>query len=407
VHGSAPTPARRAGGDGDHAPLRLLLVEDDDGDALIVTELLADEDDRLEVERARSVAEAGTALADGPIACVLLDLGLPDAVGLDALERLRDTQSGAAIVVLTGDGDEERGTAAVAAGAEDYLVKGQVDGRVLVRAVRYAVERRQAAAVRQELRAAQIQAQEATRLERGLLPVPILPDTTLTAGAGYRPGRQRTLLGGDFYDAIQTPDGAVRLLIGDVCGHGPDEAALGVCLRVAWRTLVLNDAPDDDVLPTLERVVEHERHASEVFATVATVRIAPGRDVAHVRSAGHPPPLLLGPDGAVPCPPVPGRLPVGVLDGQTWPAVEVPLPPQWGVLLFTDGLIEGHAEPGGHRRLGVDGLTRIVGATAAARDWRADPDGFVAALIDELERRNERLLLDDLAALLLVGSRRP
>jgi serine phosphatase RsbU (regulator of sigma subunit) len=406
VHGSAPTPARRAGADGDSPPPRVLLVEDDDGDALIVTELLADEDAALELERASTQAEAETVLAAGGVACVLLDLGLPDATGLGALERLRDAQAGAAIVVLTGDGDEERGTAAVGAGAEDYLVKGQVDGRVLVRAVRYAVERRQAAAVRQELRAAQIQAREAPRLERGLLPVPILPDETLSAGAGYRPGRERTLLGGDFYDAIQTPDGAVRMLIGDVCGHGPDEAALGVCLRVAWRTLVLNDAPDDDVLPTLERVVEHERHAPEVFATVATVYISRERDAAHIRAAGHPAPLLLGPGGPVPCPPLGGRLPIGVMDGETWPLTRVALPAQWGVLLFTDGLIEGHAERGAQQRLGIDGLTAIVGATAATHPWRDAPDAFVAALIDEVERRNERLLLDDLAALLLVGSRR-
>ena len=83
-------------------------------------------------------------------------------------------------------------------------------------------------------------------------------------------------------------------MIGDVSGHGADEAALGVCLRVAWRTLTLAGADVDDVLPTLQQVLVHERHAEEIFATVSTVRITPDRTAATVRSAGHPPPVLLG-----------------------------------------------------------------------------------------------------------------
>ena len=57
--------------------------------------------------------------------------------------------------------------------------------------------------------------------------------------ARYRPGRANALLGGDFYDVVETPDGTVHAVIGDVCGHGAAEAAIGVCLRVAWRSLVL------------------------------------------------------------------------------------------------------------------------------------------------------------------------
>ena len=93
----------------------------------------------------------------------------------------------------------------------------------------------------------------------------------LLVGTGYRPGRERTLLGGDFYDLVQTRDGAVHLMIGDVSGHGADEAALGVCLRVAWRTLTLGGADVEHVLPTLQDVLVHERHAEEIFATVSTV----------------------------------------------------------------------------------------------------------------------------------------
>ncbi len=395
----SPAPVRAAA-----APLRLLLVEDDEGDAFLVSELLQEEDPSIEVQHVRSLAAAVDAVAADPPDCVLLDLGLPDATGLGALERLRAAEPGVAHLVLTGDRDVQRGVEAVAAGAQDYLIKGSVDGEGLRRAVLYAVERRQADAVRQQLRAAEMLAEEATRLERGLLPVPLLNDETLGVGTGYRPGRERTLLGGDFYDAVETPDHSVHLVIGDVAGHGPDEAALGVCLRVAWRTQILGDAAPDAVLPTLQRVLVHERYAEEIFATVLTVVVAPDRRSATLRSAGHPPPVLLGAGAPTALEVEPG-LPLGIFDDAAWPGRRLDLPPGWGLLLSTDGLIEGRAGPDEPGRLGMEGLITLVGAPGTDSRWAADPHGFVAGLIDEVMRRNGGVPLDDVAALLLTGRR--
>ena len=80
------------------------------------------------------------------------------------------------------------------------------------------------------------------------MPAPLVTDEALQLTAHYRPGRQRALLGGDFYDAVQVADGTVHAVIGDVSGHGPDAAALGVCLRIAWRTLVLAGSGADEIL---------------------------------------------------------------------------------------------------------------------------------------------------------------
>ena len=106
--------------------------------------------------------------------CVLLDLNLPGTTGLDGLRAILQADSGAAVCVLTGLDDEHLGIAAVAAGAQDYLVKGKADGEVLVRAIRYAVERRRAEASLLRLREEQLVAAESSRLERGLLPSPLL-----------------------------------------------------------------------------------------------------------------------------------------------------------------------------------------------------------------------------------------
>ena len=396
---SSTAPVRAA-----EAPLHLLLVEDDEGDAFLVSELLKEEDPSIVVRHVRSLAAAVESLSTEIPDCVLLDLGLPDATGLGALERLRAVRPGVAHLVLTGDRDVQRGVEAVAAGAQDYLIKGSVDGDGLRRAVLYAVERRQADHVRERLRAAEILAEEATRLERGLLPVPILHDRAIGVGTGYRPGRERTLLGGDFYDAVEMPDGSVHLVIGDVAGHGPDEAALGVCLRVAWRTLTLAGAAPEAVLPTLQRVLVHERVAEEIFATVLTVIVAPDRRTASLRSAGHPPPVLLGDDGPRALD-VRSGLPLGVLDGPSWPVRSLSLPHVWGLLLSTDGLIEGRAGPGLAGRLGMDGLIGLVRSPRGDAHWYEGPGAFVGGLIDEVMRRNGGVPLDDVAALLLTGRR--
>src|SRR5258707_11784759 len=108
--------------------------------------------------------------------------------------------------------------------------------------------------------------------------------------------------GGFFCAAIGLAGGTrLQLLIGDVCGHGVDEAPLGVALRVAWRALVLAGVPEDHVLDALEQVLVSERRSDELFATVATVLVNMVDGTARIRLAGHPPPILLTADRAVPC----------------------------------------------------------------------------------------------------------
>ena len=227
----APAPAAVPG------QVQVLLIEDDDGDALLVQEYLVEAGAPVALDRVRSITEARPLLPAA--ACVLLDLDLPDAHQLQGLHWLQENVPQVAVVVLTGLADEHLGAEAVRAGAQDYLVKGQVDGALLNRVIRYAVERRRFEEMQQQLRVAQIYARENARLERGLLPSPLLSDSRLTVAMRYRPGGGQMLVGGDFFDVVEAADGWIHLVIGDVCGRGPEEAALGVCLRVAWRTMVL------------------------------------------------------------------------------------------------------------------------------------------------------------------------
>jgi serine phosphatase RsbU (regulator of sigma subunit) len=203
------------------------------------------------------------------------------------------------------------------------------------------------------------------------------------------------VLGGDFYDVVECADGHVFALIGDVAGHGPDEAALGVCLRIAWRTLVLGGHDPDSVLRTLQVVHDHERHARWVFTTLCMATIAPDRASISLRLAGHPAPLLASAAGIAPLDGLPADPPLGVVDGVSWRAREHALPERWSLLLFTDGLIEGRIGAG-PARLGQEGLVAMVKGALDTR--REDPAALVATLVERAEDLNGGPLLDDVAA---------
>lgn len=298
--------------------LTVLLIEDDPAGSPIVPDLLDQAGKPIRVRTARNLTEAGRLLTDD-VHCILLDLALSapgpartspdghghghgtgegDAEDADELAVLRHVLELAprhAVLALTSSSDAERGAEAVAVGAQDYLFRDELDGRLLSRAIRYAVERKRSDSAERRLAEGRVRAQENRRLERGLLPTPLLAGSPLRFAARYRPGRSRALLGGDFYDVVRTPDGTVHAMIGDVCGHGPDEAALGVELRIAWRALTLAGLCGDQLLGTLQEVLEHERSDDEIFATLCAVDIAPDGRRAGLCLAGHPSPLIAGP----------------------------------------------------------------------------------------------------------------
>jgi len=386
--------------------VQVLLVEDDDGDAVLVGELLREVGAAVAVRRARSLAQA-KGLVSGA-ACVLLDLGLPDSQGLNGLRQLLQLEPDAAIVVLTGEASEHLGERAVRAGAQDYLIKGEVAGNMLNRVIRYAVERRRAEEAQRALHVAQILAQENDRLERGLLPSPLLTDSRLSVSARCLPGGGNHLLGGDFYDVVESSDGWLHALIGDVCGRGPAEAALGVCLRVAWRTLVLAGRPAEEILSTLSELLEHERQDDTMFATLCMISVQPDRTSGWIRMAGHLPPLLVSRYGVAELPTRPAA-PLGLSEVRDWPGIPIRLDGSWSILLYTDGLIEGRIGKGAER-LGSEGLMDLIRDALGGPDQpgEAQPgEALLDQVIDRVRELNGGDLDDDLAVLALGFSSQP
>ncbi|MFH8790066.1 PP2C family protein-serine/threonine phosphatase [Streptomyces roseoverticillatus] len=396
--------------------LTLLVIEGDPAGPLSmpdITEMSGAVGSPVRIRTARNLTEAERLLTDD-VHCILLDLADAGAATgpatgrtdeLDTLRQVLRLAPHHAVLALTAEEDTERAAEAVRVGAQDYLSRDELDGRVLSRAIRYAVERKRADLTQRQLTESRLRAQENARLERGLLPTPLLAGSGLRFAARYRPGRSRALLGGDFYDMVRTPDGTVHAMIGDVSGHGPDEAALGVELRIAWRALTFAGLCGDELLATLQQVLEHERADDETFATLCAVDISADGRRAGLSLAGHPAPLLVRP-GRAPrlLPQEDGGPALGLLRRARWPRRQVELGGLWSLLMYTDGLIEGRVGAGA-RRLGQDGMVELISRGLAEG---LHGEELLDATVAEVQALNGGELTDDLAVLLLDrGSRAP
>jgi putative two-component system response regulator len=137
--------------------VRALLVEDNPGDARLIAEMLSDVDSNVELERCTTLASAIERLASNSIEVVVLDLSLPDSQGIDTFVRLQEAAPRVAVIVLTGNSDTREAIRTVEEGAQDFLVKGRVDGEILTRSIDYAHSRKDAEL---QLRASQAQLRE-------------------------------------------------------------------------------------------------------------------------------------------------------------------------------------------------------------------------------------------------------
>ncbi len=152
--------------------IRVLLVEDEEDDAFLLERALTKTaPGQFEMTKVATLAGALQMLETSSFHVVLADLSLPDSRGLDAFERVHEANPGLAVVVLTGNDDERLAVRALNEGAQDYLVKGRVDGQSLVRSMRYAIERnrctrleRDNVALESEVRARRLAQEELERL---------------------------------------------------------------------------------------------------------------------------------------------------------------------------------------------------------------------------------------------------
>ncbi len=219
--------------------LRLLIVEDDVRSARSLRELLSVSDNPpFIIQHVTTAAAACGAVEDGNIDVVILDLGLPDATNLEALQRLEECLNEIPVIVLTGQGDETLAADALHRGAEDYLLKGDIGYDSLLRSIRYAVERhrgvRDLARVKKELESANRDLERLTLID---------PLTELLNRRGLQQALSREVqhLGrGDTGAAVMVVDLDDFKQINESLGHAAGDVALkevGRRLRAAVRAV--------------------------------------------------------------------------------------------------------------------------------------------------------------------------
>ncbi len=206
----------------------------------------------------------------------------------------------------------------------------------------------------------------ALALQRGLLPSqPDIPDD-LDVAHHYQPAGAM-VIGGDWYDIIPLPGGRAAIIVGDAMGHGPEAAAAMVQLRTAAHVLAGLELPPGHLLGRLDQIAETITTAP--FATCTVTIVDPSARSCTVALAGHPPPIVVLPDGVTQMPVMPPGLPLGLGAG-SFEQTLIDLLPGTTLALYTDGLVEDRHRP-------IDqGITALRGALSSAV---ATPDAALPA----------------------------
>lgn len=374
-------------------PLRVLVIEDNLVDARLIQIMVSDAGGQaFEIERADRLEAGLQRLATENFGMVLLDLSLPDSHGLGTFTRAHQQFPHIPIIVMSGLDDERVAVSAVHEGAQDYLVKGQVSGPLLVRAMRYAVERKrtaeQLARYAEELRARNVQMEAdfnmAREIQQVFLPqqYPTFPraaslqQSALQFHHRYIPA---AAVSGDFFNVYPLNNTTAGIFICDVMGHGMRAALVTAILRGLVEQLmpVTWDAGKllSEVNHSLHTILRRTDHPMMSTAFYMVINCASTEF--QFACAGHPSPLCVrrGQSSVLPLKSIDPRHgpALGLFPESAYPTCRCALNAGDAVVLFTDGLYEA-STPAGEEY----GLERLL---AAVRQRAALP---MPRLFDEI-----------------------
>jgi len=354
--------------------VRILLVEDDPDDVWVIRNLLIDRwDGSYELVHVELLETAIQCCQEQDFDVVLLDLTLPDSQGLETFFRVFAEAEGVPIVVLTGYGDHAVAMKAVQAGAEDYLVKGEVDDDALVRSIRYAIERNRRHQAEDQLRDTSEQFRAAREIQQRLYPrqPPRLEGFDI-AGA-LRPATETA---GDYFDFIPMADDRWAIVLGDVSSHGMGPALLMAETRACLRILAQQSSDVGEILTRANRVLVADTGDFH-FVTLAMAQLDPVTRQLEYASAGQRG-YLLHASGKVTILDS-TSLPLGVRESETVPNGPAHTLASGDIVtFFTDGLPD--AESHGKVHFGNQRVLELI------RDQRDRPaEEIVDSLFHEVD----------------------
>ncbi|MGI5239786.1 PP2C family protein-serine/threonine phosphatase [Dactylosporangium sp. CA-139066] len=225
----------------------------------------------------------------------------------------------------------------------------------------------------------------AVALQRSLLPSRPPEIAGLELAVRYVPGAE-VGVGGDWYDVFELPSGNVGVAVGDVAGNGLRAAVVMGRIRSALRAYALETDDPADVLTRLDRKIQ--RFEPDAMATAVYAVLSPDRSSITISNAGHPPPVLLDPDGPARLAVVRPDLPLGAHPGAERHSTTLPIPAGGTLLLYTDGLVERRTRPI------YAGLARLVQVVT-----RGVPDAVCNTVMEAM--LDDQAPTDDIALLAL------
>ncbi|MFD8597328.1 PP2C family protein-serine/threonine phosphatase [Kitasatospora sp. NPDC059646] len=228
----------------------------------------------------------------------------------------------------------------------------------------------------------------AADLQHALLPLPeqSLRLAGLTVDIAYHPLQAGLNVGGDWYSAIELPDGSALLVIGDVAGHGLGAVATMAQLRFTAKGMAVTGSSLPTILARLNTLLLHSSDRNFGTATIIMARYHPATSTLDWVQAGHPPPLLLR-DGTPRYLPAPGGILLGATTSPDYVQSTLRLLPGDHLLLYTDGLIES---PGESLDKGLDRLARVATESVGRERFL---DGVQEALVAPQQRRDDICVL--------------
>lgn len=399
--------------------LKVLLVEDNPGDARLIQFMLAESGgDLFEIETAERLSQGLGRLAEDGIGLVLLDLSLPDSQGLNTFLQMHARARQIPIIVLSGLLDTTIAVQAVHEGAQDFLVKGQVDGQLLVRAMRYAIERKrmaeQLARYAEELRSKNSQLEADFNMAREIQEIflphqyPTFPqwvspeESALSFSHRYLPA---AAVGGDFFDIFAITGTTAGIFICDVMGHGMRAALVTAIMRGLVEELMPVAADAGKFLTEINRSLHAilRRTREPFLATAEYLVLDLSGSELRFASAGHPSPFKLRRDhGKVETlrsyDPRHGPA-LGLFEKPLYPTCRCPISQDDLVLLFTDGLYE--VDNSRHEEYGLERLKLAV-----RRHLHLPTDRLLDELLEEVQRFAEGRDFEDDVCLVAAEVRR-
>jgi len=360
-------------------PKKILVVDDEEGIRQDLSFVL--EDEGYKVATASGGVEALASLAAERFDVVITDLRMPAPDGMEILKKVKADYPGTVVVMITGQGSEEKAVEAMRLGADDYFPKPftfeKID-EMLVRLEKAMELERLKAENRLFHQHLEMELDIARKIQQVLLPQQIPSTTSIDIDASSQSAKQ---VGGDYHDLIKLPSGNLGIAIGDVSGKGMPAALLMANAQASLRRYSESTYSPGEIIyrinnsicPICQYIEEHR------FITLFYGVLDPKSKTLIYSNAGHNYPLIFRANSDV-CQELESTgLPCGIMEDAPYDEAQVDLKSGDIALFYTDGVTEAMNPDG--EMFGAERLVEVV-----LRNSRLDSSGLISSIHDELSR---------------------